>query len=245
VRARRAIAGAGLALGLLTIVPVRTRIEPAGLGAAAPWFPCVGALVGAGAAGVVLAADGALGSTVAGVLAVIWLIVATGALHVDGLADCADALGVRGGRARRLAVMRESTIGVFGTLAVVLYALLLAAAIAALPEDDVLPTLVAAGALGRWGAVVHAAVAPPARPEGLGAAFSVGSVALVVATVIAFAVAIGVAGVEGLAAAAAALVVTGAITSCAVRGLGGRTGDTLGATIVLGELVATLCMLGM
>jgi adenosylcobinamide-GDP ribazoletransferase len=241
----RPIAGAGLALGLLTILPVRTRVEPSGLGAAAPWFPLVGALVGAGAAGVVLGLDGVLGSTVAGVLAVVWLIVATGALHVDGLADCADALGVRGGRERRLAVMRESTIGVFGTLAVVLYALLLAAAIAALSEDVVLRTLVAAGALGRWGAVVHAAFAPPARPEGLGAAFSVGTVALVVATVIAFALAIGLGGLDGLVATAAAAIVAGAVTAGAVRGLGGRTGDTLGATIVLTELAAVLCLLGM
>jgi adenosylcobinamide-GDP ribazoletransferase len=243
--ARRAIAGVGLALGLLTILPVRTRFEPAGLGAAAPWFPLVGALVGAGAAGVVLAFDGVIGGTVASILAVVWLIVATGALHVDGLADCADALGVRGGWERRLAVMRESTIGVFGTLAVVLYALLLAAAIVALPEDDVLPTLVAAGALGRWGAVVHAAFAPPARPEGLGAAFSVGTVALVVATVIAFGLAIGLGGLDGLVATAAAVVVAGAVTAGAVRGLGGRTGDTLGATIVLAELAAVLCLLGM
>ena len=240
------IAGAGLALGFLTILPVRTRVEPVRARRRGALVPARRRARRRGRGGRRRsAADGVLGRTVAGVLAVVWLIVATGALHVDGLADCADALGVRGGRERRLAVMRESTIGVFGTLAVVLYALLLAAAIAALPEDDVLRTLVAAGALGRWGAVVHAAFAPPARPEGLGAAFSVGTVALVVATVIAFALAIGLGGLDGLVATAAAAIVAGAVTAGAVRGLGGRTGDTLGATIVLTELAALLCMLGM
>jgi adenosylcobinamide-GDP ribazoletransferase len=243
-RMRRAVTGAGLAFGLLTILPVRTRVEPAGLGIAAPWFPLVGALVGAGAAGVRLVADGVLGDTIAALLAVAWLVIVTGALHVDGLADCADALGVRGGRERRLAVMREPTIGTFGTLAIVLYALLLAAAIARLPHADVLATLVAAGALSRWSAVAHALAARPARRDGLGAAFSVGRAAPVIATIVAFATAIGLHGLDGLAAVAATGAVACAATVAAVRGLGGRTGDTLGATIALTELAATLVILG-
>jgi adenosylcobinamide-GDP ribazoletransferase len=243
--ARRVVASAGLALGLLTIVRVPGRVHVAGLGAAAPWFPLVGALVGAGTAGVRLLADGPLGTTVASVLALLALIGITGALHVDGLADCADAIGVRGGRERRLAVMRQSDVGAFGVVAVVLYALLLAAAIAGLPEDDVLSTLVVAGALGRWGAIAHAAVAPPARAEGLGAAFSVGAVAALAGTATAAAIAVLVAGWEGAVAAGAAFVVACAMTFVATRGLGGRTGDTLGATVALAELVAVLVLLGL
>ena len=56
----------------------------------------------------------------------------TGALHEDGLADFADGLGVRGGPAERLAAMRASGIGSFGTLALVFGVLLRVAALAAL-----------------------------------------------------------------------------------------------------------------
>ena len=62
-------------------------------------------------------------------LALVVLVAVTGALHQDGLADCADGLGVRGDRERRLAVMRDSAIGAFGTLALIGWALLLIAAL--------------------------------------------------------------------------------------------------------------------
>ena len=239
---RRAAAGATLALGLLTILPVRARTEAGGLRSSAAWFPLVGALVGAGAAGVRLAADGPLGSAVASVLAVIWLVLFTGALHVDGLADCADALGVRGGRDRRLSVMRESTVGTFGTLAIAFYALLLSAAIAGLEDDDVLPTLVAAGALSRWSALLHAMWTRSARPDGLGAAFTVHRAALAAAT-LAAAVAVIPAGPWGIVALLGSALVAAGTAALAVRALGGRTGDTLGATIALGEVLVVLLLL--
>lgn len=239
----RLAAGAALAVSLLTVVPVRARTEPAGLGAAAAWFPAVGALVGLGAGGVWLAADEAVGAGVAGGLAVAWLVGFTGALHLDGLADCADALGVRGGRERRLAVMRESTVGVFGVAVVVLWALLLALAIAALPHDDALPTLVVAGTLGRWAAVLQSVAMSPARPDGLGAAFSATRTAVAVATAAAIIAAVTLASVDGLAACLAALAVAAGVAAWARRALGGRTGDTLGAAIALTELTVVLVLL--
>jgi adenosylcobinamide-GDP ribazoletransferase len=241
--ARRALAGAQIAVGLLTVIPVRARTEIDGIGASAAWFPLVGALVGLAAGGVRLAADHALGSGVAGVLAVITLVVLTGALHQDGLADCADALGVRGGRDRRLEVMRDSTVGAFGVLALVLWALLLAAVLAALPRHDAVKTLVIAGALGRWAAVLHAAALPPARPDGLGAAFLARPTASLVATGTAVAT-IALAPLPGLTAIAVAVAVVAAVSALARRGLGGRTGDTLGATVALTEVAVCLVLLG-
>lgn len=238
---RRAIAGATLALGLLTVLPVQARTEADGLRAAAAWFPLVGALVGAGAAGVRLLADRPLGAFVASVLAVVWLVGFTGALHVDGLADCADALGVRGGRDRRLSVMRESTIGTFGTLAIVLYALLLCGSIAELASGDVLPTLVAAGALSRWSALVHTLRTRPARPDGLGAAFTVSRAAIALATLTAAVTVIPVGPWGAVCLLGAALLAT-ATGAWATRTLGGRTGDTLGATIALSEIAVVLLL---
>jgi adenosylcobinamide-GDP ribazoletransferase len=240
--ARRALAGAQIAVGLLTVIPVRARTETDGIGTCAAWFPLVGALVGLAAGGVLLAADHSLGAGVAGVLAVITLVGLTGALHQDGLADCADALGVRGGRDRRLEVMHDSTVGAFGVLALILWALLLAAVLAALPRHDAARTLVIAGALGRWAAVLHAAALAPARRDGLGAAFSPGLTALVVATGLAVAT-VAFEPLPALAALATAVVMMAAVSVIAQRGLGGRTGDTLGATVALTEVAVCLVLL--
>jgi adenosylcobinamide-GDP ribazoletransferase len=190
------------------------------------------------------AAEPTLGPTVAAVLAAVALVAVTGALHQDGLADCADALGVRGGRERRLAVMRDSTVGAFGILALVLWALLLVAALAGLPRHQVIATLVIAGATGRWAAVLHAATLPPARRDGLGAAFAPHPGAVAVATVEAIVAALALRHVTGLAALGAGLVVTLAIGVWAHRGLGGRTGDTLGAAIALTEVLVCVVLLG-
>jgi adenosylcobinamide-GDP ribazoletransferase len=241
---RRAASGAALAVGLLTVIPIRARTEPRGLGGAAAWFPAVGALVGLGAGAVRVAAEPTLGAGVAAVLAVAVLVAITGALHQDGLADCADALGARGGRERRLAVMRDSSTGAFGTLALALWALLYVAALAALPRHDAIRTLAVAAALGRWAAVVHSAASAAARPEGLGAAFAPGRMGLAAATTSAAGLAIALGPASGAAALAAAALIAAATTAWARDALGGHTGDTLGATVALAEVTAALVLLG-
>jgi adenosylcobinamide-GDP ribazoletransferase len=235
------VTGPLAALAFLTIVPLRMREAP--LGAAAAWFPAIGALIGAAAGGVAYLAEPSLGPTVAAVLAVTALVVITGALHVDGLADCADALGARGGPERRLAVMRDSATGAFGTLALILWALLLVAGLAGIDREDAFLALIVAATAGRWAALVHAAVTPPARRDGLGAAFVVPTSALLAATVTTGAVGTALAGVgPGVAALGAALVVAAAVTLWSRAQLGGRTGDTLGAAVALTEAVVVIVL---
>ena len=209
------------------------------------WFPVVGALVGALAGGVRYGLDPLLGPVPASVLAAATLVVCTGALHQDGLADLADGLGVRGDRARRLAVMRDPRIGTFGVLAVALWLLALVSALSGLGREDALTALVVACALGRWSALLHAVLAPPARTDGLGAAFAVEPGPLAVASTIAVGVALAL---ESPAPAgsslAAALAVTGALNAAVHRLLGGRTGDTLGACIALAEVTVSFVLLG-
>src|SRR5258708_17388683 len=167
---RHAIAGAGQAIAFLTVVPVRGagRASPLEKGVDAAWFRVVGALVGALAGGVRVGAEQLVGVLPATVLAVASLIAVTGALHQDGLGDVADAAGARGGRERRLAVMRDPVNGTFGTLALVCWTLVIVTAIASLPASRALRTFVVACALGRAAALAHASLLPPARPDGLG-----------------------------------------------------------------------------
>lgn len=238
---RAAWSGLAGAVTFLTIVPV-----PGGgdMRRAAGWFPVVGAGIGALAGGVRAGLQAPLGRPPATVIAVAVLVVVTGALHEDGLADTADGLGVRGDRERRLAAMRDSSIGVFGALALIVWTLLLVSVLDRLGAARAVEALAAAATLGRWAALLHATWSPPARADGLGATFNVTLAALAVATALAAGAALGVTGLgPGFAALAAALAVA-ALSVVGTRAvLGGRTGDTLGATVALTEVVVCAVVL--
>ncbi len=239
-----ALDGAVLALTFLTVIPVRARGQHTGLGAAAAWFPLVGALVGGIAGATRYFAEPLFGAAVASVLALVVFVAVTGALHEDGLADCADGLGVRGDRERRLVVMRDSAIGAFGTLALVGWALALTTALATLSGGEALRALASAAIVGRWAALIHAAATPPARRDGLGATFAVSRPALALATALTIAGAVAIDGpLYGVGAAAAGLLVALAMAAWARRALGGRTGDTLGASVALAEVAVCLTLL--
>jgi adenosylcobinamide-GDP ribazoletransferase len=236
--------GLASAITFLTIVPVPAASE-AGLNGAAVWFPVVGAAVG-GLAGGVRVLGGHVGASVSTVLAMIVLVVVTGALHQDGLADTADGIGARGGgRDRRLEVMRDSSTGVFGALALVAWALLLFTTLASLDGERALRALVVACALGRWAVLVHAAGTSPARADGLGASLHVGRLALGVATAVAVGIALAICGlVAGASAIITGVVVAALSVAFARRTLGGSTGDTLGATVAIAEVAVCVVLLG-
>jgi len=155
------------ALMLLTRLPVhRLAGTEAPNPAAAIWaYPLVGWLVG----GIGALADWA--GRKAGMpplLAAVWtlaaMIAVTGGLHEDGLADTADGLGARGDA---LAVMRDSRIGTFGAIALILALGGRAAAIAALPDPTA--ALLAASTTGRAAMLILLVICKPARRDGLGA----------------------------------------------------------------------------
>lgn len=226
-------------------MPVRLRPPVPPLGFAAAWFPLVGALLGGLAGGIDYLLAPSLGPDVAAILAVAMLVVLTGGLHADGLADCADGLGARGDRERRLAIMRDSAIGTFGALALLLWLMLFVAAAAGLDRGGALRAIVVAAGLGRWAVLVHARIAPPARGDGLGAAFTVGGPAFALATAAAVVLAGALVGpVHALVALAAAAAVGLIVSAWARAGLGGRTGDTLGACVALTEVAVLVALLG-
>jgi adenosylcobinamide-GDP ribazoletransferase len=231
------------AIAFLTVAPMPATARD-GLAGAAGWFPLVGATIGALAGGVRVGAEQLLARTPATVLALIMLVVVTGALHQDGLADTADGLGVRGDRAPRLAVMRDPATGAFGALALIGWALLMLTTLVSLDAAHALIALTVACALARWAALLHAAAAPPARKDGLGAALCVSRPALAAATVAAATLSLGLCNViPGAVATGMALIVPALSALLAHRTLGGRTGDTLGATIAVTEALVCVALL--
>lgn len=241
---RRAWRGLLGAVAFLTIVPVPAAAFGDGafdLAPALPWFPLVGAAVGACAGGLRAACEPVLGSGPATVIAIAALIVLTGALHQDGLADTADGLGVRGDRARRLAAMRDSAIGTFGTLALLVWGLLLFSSLQHLGAARGVRVLVVAAATGRLAALVHRAGAPPARRDGLGADLRMSPWGLAIALALAVGIALVAAGPAGGALSLGVGGVVAGLTAVgARRAIGGSTGDTLGAAVAVTE--ASVCL---
>lgn len=244
----RAWRGLLSAIAFLTVVPVPAGpggSDEEGFAVMVAWLPLVGGAVGAAAGSVRVACDPLLGREASTALAIAALVLVTGALHQDGLADCFDGLGVRGDRTRRLEVMRDSAVGAFGVLALIFWALIMLTALDQLEAVRALRALVGAGALARLAVLVHARATPPARLDGLGASLRVTWPSLVwgaVSTVVLVAL------VAGPARAALALgvcvVISGLGTRLARRAVGGRTGDTLGAVAAVTEAVVCLALSG-
>ncbi|MDM0067906.1 adenosylcobinamide-GDP ribazoletransferase [Variovorax sp. J31P207] len=151
-----------LALQFFTRVPVTGPLagwvgfSPAMLRASAAHFPGVGWLVGAVAAGVFCIAQAGLagfaGALAAAALSTIATVLMTGAFHEDGLADVADGLGGSADRARALEIMKDSRIGAFGAIALVLalgLKVLLLGALAGQGVPTVVLALVSAHVLSR------------------------------------------------------------------------------------------------
>lgn len=114
-----AFRGAPAALALLTRIPVPTRWHVADSSAAVPWMPAVGLVIGLFVAGAWRVCQ-PLGSAVAAVSVLTLSVLVTGALHEDGLADTADALGGATSSARVFEILKDSRIGSFGAVATAL-----------------------------------------------------------------------------------------------------------------------------
>lgn len=225
------------AFGLLTRLPVPFT-PPRHAGAWA--WPLVGLGVGALAVLPAMAAV-ALGLSVpvAAVLLIALQAVATGALHEDGLADCAD--GFFGGRdkARRLEIMKDHQIGSYGGLALMLAVLARWSALVALLAAGEWALILAAAVLSRVPMAAIMASLPNARGTGLSA--SVGAPpqgAVFVAAGLAFVAALGLAGWAALPMACAVGLTGLGVALVAKAKIGGQTGDVLGAAQVLAEVAA-------
>ncbi|MBL7252663.1 adenosylcobinamide-GDP ribazoletransferase [Alloalcanivorax marinus] len=231
---------ARLALSLLTRLPVRvaTPVDERDQGRSVAWYPAVGLLIGLLLWGLASLLVSAPAWPVAVLVLAVWVGL-TGALHLDGLADSADAwLGGYGDRARTLAIMKDPYCGPAGVVAVVLVLLAKAAALAVLIPVAPLALLVAP-VLGRAACAGLFLALPYVREQGLGSgaarhpARRAVSLAMVAAALLAV-----------LLGQWLVVLVAGAVFAAAValmrRRLGGFTGDTAGALVETVEAVVLL-----
>ena len=244
----RAVDAALAALAFLTRIPVRRALGPDDVARGAVLFPVVGAGVGALSGVAALLLYPSVPALAAAGVAVGVELVVTGAMHVDALADTADAAGAQT-RERALEVMRDSRIGSFGAAALTVDLLTRAAAIGGLAAaGGPVAALAAAGALGRAASLPVGAALPYARAEGGPGSVLTGRVgwpSAAGAVVIAITGAFVLTGADGLWAAAGAAA-TAIILALVFRGwLGGVTGDALGAVTELAGLVALLVLVGL
>ena len=231
----------------LTSIPLsRVHHEPtdAELAASMAWYPAIGLLLG----GSLVAADLVLARlfapSVVNVLLIVLGVLLTRGLHQDGLADTLD--GLAGGRtpAERLPIMRDPRIGAIGATGLFLSLLLRYAGLAAMPETWLIPALICMPAVGRWGMVCLAWSSPYARKGGgLAAPFLthlswehvlVATGILIAALVVGF-------GPRGAAVAAGSgIALVFALWAASREWFGGVTGDTLGASNEVIEIVFLL-----
>ena len=211
------------------------------------WFPAVGLGIGGAVAAVNWAARLAMPDLPAAALALAAGVVLTGALHLDGLADTSD--GLFGGKSpkRRLEIMKDPSIGVFGVAAVVLVLVTKWAGLSSFPDLNGWAAIAVAVMGGRLAVVASMAAFQYRNSDGLGTPFRGTSlIAYLAASVFATALAYVLAGPLGLAALACAALVGFGVSAIAARKLGGGvTGDVYGASIELAEVSALLVFVAM
>jgi cobalamin 5'-phosphate synthase/cobalamin synthase len=235
-------------------LPARWNFDAQDIGRSTVFFPLVGAGLGACAAAMLWLLQSfslvalSRGNTsrgltplVVAVILVAFMAWATGALHLDGLADMADGFGGGYTRADVLRIMRDHVIGAYGGVTLVLVLSLKIAAIAALIErGHALVPLILAPALARWASVPLGFFLPYARRDeaavhkvegGMGLAITdyVRVFEVAGATLIAAILTFALAGFSGFALWIAPLIVSVLNARFCLRRIGGITGDTMGA----------------
>lgn len=233
------------ALQFLTIIKVREDPGLTGeqLGSSMAYFPLVGLVIGLVLAGVRIGASHVLPPALTDTLVIIVLVVMTGALHLDGFADTVDGLAGGKDRGRILAIMKDSRIGSFAVIGLILLLLMKVFALMEVPASMKTATLIVVPVMGRWSTVQLAAMVPYAR-SGYGTAQAfvgfTGKLEYLVASLMTALIVVGLLLMKGVVILAIAAALTFGIGYFFKRRIGGVTGDILGATCELVEVITLI-----
>lgn len=237
-----------LAVQFLTAVPLKIKdFSQQNIGRAMVYFPFVGLLLGlflSGANELVLTLN--LSALVTNTILVVVLIMITGGMHLDGLCDTVDAFLSGKPKDEMLIIMRDPHIGVMGVLSLISAILLKIGLLSSVSTASKLMAILLMCVLSRWSAVLSMFLFPYARQEGKAKVFIDGMnlKIFILATITAFIFAFLIWQVKGLLALLIIFGCTYLSGKIISRKIGGITGDTIGATIELTEIITlfTVCI---
>ncbi len=227
-------------------LPTRNNFKEEDFSASIYYFPLVGLIIGGILGGSWFLLKNIFPPVISGALLLLFQVIITGGLHLDGLMDTLD--GIYGGKDKeeRLAIMRDSHVGAYGIVGAFLL-LLIKYAIYAQLDFEFLPLLVTAPVLGRQVTVWAQVAFPYARRQGLGSFFNVyGDLKkFAVTTGITLFISILSLKITGLIIFLATGIFAFLLAKSFVRLLGGLTGDTYGALCELTEVLVLLIGFGL
>lgn len=235
------------AFSLLSRLPVPVDHQRAGERAAnAVWaFPLVGASLGAiaGLVAVILQMF-LLPSGLTAACALLTLIALSGAMHEDGLADCADGFWGGHNRARRLEIMHDSSVGAYGVVVLIIFMLAQWSAIESLLYANPILVLAGIGAVSRLPMIFAMWIMPNARNDGLSVGVGMPSTQSVqLSTTLTFLIALIAFGWAGIGVFIIALLAAVPLFVIANIKIEGQTGDVLGASQKCAEIGAFAAVL--
>lgn len=233
-----------IALGFFSRFPVPSsffdpNLEPDRLDKCAIWFPVSGLLISILPALIFLALAGLFPATVAAGLAIVAGVIATGALHEDGLSDCADGFGGARDPQKILEIMRDSRIGTYGAASLIFSIGLRWAALASLGPMPGAAALLIAHSAARGGITTALAHSSYVRSSGAATTVEQGIDNNVWLMIMGISILISAifGGWSGVAAASCGIAAAALVLVYCKRRLGGYTGDVLGAMEQTAEIV--------
>ena len=239
------------AFQFLTRVPVpAAQFHTDSLAQSVRFFPLVGLFIGLAAGALRLALARFLDPALTAAFVLLFLVMVTGALHEDGLADAADGFGGGWDTQQVLTIMRDSRIGSYGAIALILSLLLRWLLLGRLPAASFLPVVLAAHVLCRWTTLPLSYYLEPARasdgqPQGQGARVAQQTTrgALLTGTLLTLAIVIVTMRAAAWRPIAAAVLVSICSGWYYRKRIGGVTGDCFGATNQLTEIAVYLAFI--
>lgn len=235
------------AFQFLTIIPLPFKVsyQEGDMGRSMRWFPLVGLTLGIMLAALHYCFILILPEQIVALLLIAALAIVTGALHLDGLADVFDGFGARGGRERFLAVMKDSTTGAIGAVAVFIGLALKYQAVVHLPAAMKYGGILFFPAAARYAQLLITVGSDRARDDGLGACFisTAGIKEVLTATATLLAAAFFLLGVTGIICVLVVAAFAWLSRSYFHRRLGGVTGDIIGCSSELAEILTLLTII--